>query len=95
MIPDILDAITSLEYMRKQLIEKVDEALVWNNYLKQHDQRGGAQVADGVGDRILDSNDVDVLKKLLARAPNQRSTYRGIIDRCICLVSQFYPEICH
>lgn len=95
MIPDMLDAITSLEYMRKQLIEKVDEALVWHNYLRQHDQRGGAQVADGAGDRILDSNDVDVLKKLLARAPNQRSTYRGIIDRCICLVSQFYPEVCH
>lgn len=81
--------------MRKRLIQKVDEALVWNNYLRQHDQGDGAQVVDGAGDRILDSNDVDVLKKLLARAPNQRSTYRGIIDRCICLVGHFYSEVCH
>lgn len=89
MIPDMLDAISLLESLRKYFIENVRKAI--KDCPQGHSQGGDTQV-EGAGDRMLDPDDVDALRKSLAKDKDQRKTYRGIIDRCICLVSQVQPR---
>lgn len=89
MIPGMLDAVTLLESVRKELIKKARVALKWQKFLEGHAQGGDTQAhAQGAGIRILDPADIRILETLLVRDEAQRVAYRGIIDRCIRLVSK-------
>lgn len=92
MIPDMLDAISLLESLRKYFIKNVRRAL--KDCPESHSQGSDTQV-EGAGDRMLDPDDVEALRKSLAKNKYQRKTYRGIIDRCVCMVSQFHARIFH
>lgn len=63
-------------------------AITFHNLYTQTGQNDDAK-AKGTGVKMLSPGDFDVLEKTWKRDQHQLHTYWGIVDRCICLVSEF------